>query len=598
MKIKNAIRTAALALLALVALSNSTWAAPNFVDNNTNLPANKTDKTPVTDATRQWAAADANAVFSALTDIRTVLQRNNDVIYNVKAYGAFGDNSHDDSTAIQNAANAAALTVNGAFGATVYFPRGTYRIGSQIVIPGGVELRGVNPASTILKATATFNAASMIRNQNQDGSQEYAFISNMLIDGNQGSGAIESTAVVDFGGLFINSWIRDVIIVNGSNVGLHIFAPTAGTGGSGPVLLENVWQTNCLGHGILIEEQSGSSNAFQSIVGINVTSEHVGGSGKSAIYLKGVANAAAFNFYNTHIELANVGTSITGITLDGVADVVFNGVVFDGDPVQDTGIVVTTAVPNVRYAFYAVHNHNGIPVLVDNKAGVSLGAVHLPEYKSSDWVIRGAPRFVPVSGSTGKSLVAQDSSGTDRAWFNASGQLSGSSTTGGGIDLKGDETNNRAAILVPNTASGYTSAFGWFFPAASGGVLRERSFASGVDVRQIGTDGSEFHYQTQTFQSNTTFQSKVLTTGTAPTLSSCGTSPSVDINSTNTNGEFTTGSAATTCTVTFSSAFANKPHCVVSGSGVIGPTYTTSTTAITITVDVASTTYRYFCGGH
>ena len=56
---------------------------------------------------------------------------------NVKDYGAVGDNSTDDTTAIQNAVNAAAAFPNGR---VVVIPAGTYRISTAITIPNSVSL--------------------------------------------------------------------------------------------------------------------------------------------------------------------------------------------------------------------------------------------------------------------------------------------------------------------------------------------------------------------------------------------------------------------------------------------------------------------------
>lgn len=94
---------------------------------------------------------------------------------------------------------------------------------------------------------------------------------------------------------------------------------------------------------------------------------------------------------------------------------------------------------------------------------------------------------------------------------------------------------------------------------------------------------------------NAYFANKILSTRTVtPTLSSCGTSPSIVGN--DTVGKLTTGSAATTCTVTFSAAYNVAPACIVQTQGAATqPTYTTSTTAITMTVDIASTVYNYIC---
>jgi hypothetical protein len=72
---------------------------------------------------------------------------------------------------------------------------------------------------------------------------------------------------------------------------------------------------------------------------------------------------------------------------------------------------------------------------------------------------------------------------------------------------------------------------------------------------------------------------------TAPTLSSCGTSPS--IRGTDTAGEVTVGSvSANGCTITFANAWTNSPSCIImSQTGSITNTfsYTVSTTAIVVT---------------
>lgn len=94
---------------------------------------------------------------------------------------------------------------------------------------------------------------------------------------------------------------------------------------------------------------------------------------------------------------------------------------------------------------------------------------------------------------------------------------------------------------------------------------------------------------------NVYFQKKILSVSTAaPVLTSCGTAPSIVGN--DAVGKLTTGSAATTCTVTFTTAYNVAPACIFAPQGAATfPTYTTSTTAATFTVDIASTVYNYIC---
>ncbi len=84
--------------------------------------------------------------------------------------------------------------------------------------------------------------------------------------------------------------------------------------------------------------------------------------------------------------------------------------------------------------------------------------------------------------------------------------------------------------------------------------------------------------------------------GLPPVLSSCGTAPSST--GSDTALRLTTGSAATTCTVTFGVAHPTAPACVITPQGAaVQPTYTVSATAISMTVDVASTVYNIICIG-
>lgn len=72
-------------------------------------------------------------------------------------------------------------------------------------------------------------------------------------------------------------------------------------------------------------------------------------------------------------------------------------------------------------------------------------------------------------------------------------------------------------------------------------------------------------------------------TGTAPSITSCGTSPSVATGTDNA-GQVTEGATATGCTITFAMAYAATPFCTVgSQTQVLAFAYTLSTTAITVT---------------
>jgi len=89
------------------------------------------------------AAANINATKLAFTQsgtgavTRTIDSKLKD-IFNVKDFGAKGDNSTDDTAAIQACINAAEAAYRG----VVLFPRGLYRISASLQLPSFVTLRG------------------------------------------------------------------------------------------------------------------------------------------------------------------------------------------------------------------------------------------------------------------------------------------------------------------------------------------------------------------------------------------------------------------------------------------------------------------------
>ncbi|MDD4617460.1 MAG: hypothetical protein PHW76_10235, partial [Alphaproteobacteria bacterium] len=95
----------------------------------------------------------------------------------------------------------------------------------------------------------------------------------------------------------------------------------------------------------------------------------------------------------------------------------------------------------------------------------------------------------------------------------------------------------------------------------------------------------------------------VLNSSSAPTLSSCGTSPSVATGSSNGAGQITMGTSATACTVTFANAYPTYAFCTVSPVSSYTGTYYVSAqskSAFTLTfgTSVSSAKFNYVCGGN
>lgn len=72
-------------------------------------------------------------------------------VFNVVSFGATGNGSTDDTTAVQAAINAA----NAAGGGTVSFPTGTYKISAVLTLFSGVSLLGYGALSSIINQTST-----------------------------------------------------------------------------------------------------------------------------------------------------------------------------------------------------------------------------------------------------------------------------------------------------------------------------------------------------------------------------------------------------------------------------------------------------------
>ena len=123
---------------------------------------------------------------------RTVQAKLRDTV-SVKDFGAVGDGSTDDTTAIQAAVNAAA-------GAELYFPAGHYKITSSITINNSLSILGVRNQSVIMLAT-----------QNMDG-----FIIGDGTDPTRNATGATSISCIDF-----NPWLGVATSASGSCIKMN-----------------------------------------------------------------------------------------------------------------------------------------------------------------------------------------------------------------------------------------------------------------------------------------------------------------------------------------------------------------------------------------
>lgn len=204
------------------------------------------------------------------------------------------------------------------------------------------------------------------------------------------------------------------------------------------------------------------------------------------------------------------------------------------------------------------------------------------------------------TNSSGSTISGMDATTvSDGDWF-----IVRNEATTGQLTLTNEDTNSLAAnrFHIAGAVSLVLDPGGSAFVEYD--VTLSRWWASMGQQAAPTVTGAASFTSTATFNGTLSQVNKgnVVANGSAiPVLTSCGTSPSITAGSTDFAGNYTTGSAATTCTITFANAFTNAPDCLIlnsAGAATLIPTYTVSASAITVSVDIASTLYRYICVGH
>lgn len=139
--------------------------------------------------------------------------------YNVIGYGATGDGTTNDTTAVQAAITAA----NSAGGGTVFFPEGTYSV-TKLTTYTAVNLIGVGAHASIIKLRDTQNTALLTTNgfvTTDTSAGVHSFtIANLAFDGNNANQASngDSGCVQIYG---YNYRLQNVRIRGGETVGLY-----------------------------------------------------------------------------------------------------------------------------------------------------------------------------------------------------------------------------------------------------------------------------------------------------------------------------------------------------------------------------------------
>lgn len=183
--------------------------------------------------------------------------------FNVKNYGAVGDNSTDDTSSIQATVDACKT----AGGGTVFLPYGTYCISSAINIDGSVSIKFTGDYGTIIKNNNTSGGHTISIGTGATLLTAFIEISNLFIHGNTSSGD----------GIYINK--ANNIIIDRCSIWKH--------GGSGitgkdtyTMRVRYSQVVDCSGFGIALYSAGGNNTQ---IICCKINDNH--GNNKAGIYV-------------------------------------------------------------------------------------------------------------------------------------------------------------------------------------------------------------------------------------------------------------------------------------------------------------------------
>jgi parallel beta-helix repeat protein len=286
--------------------------------------------------------------------------------FNVKDYGATGDGTTDDTTAVQNAINAAQVS-----GGTVYFPQGTYVVQLPQITTGGITLQGTGWDSVILLAPSSLLSNGQTIGLWVNGASNVV-IKDLCIDGNfaniakngtyQTASALWTPVINKYGAQGPKTYIYANTGVDQSTY-LAYRVPIRITNASS-VLVENCLLQNSISAGVLVDATS--VNGTDQVM---IRNNRVRLTWDNGIYFhKGVNNSSAIgnhvsdtqycgltNIYCQNIVLNDnvihdagpsqsdsAGIEICGATLGSCNDNLIYHCMFDGITVKNTNETAIT----------------------------------------------------------------------------------------------------------------------------------------------------------------------------------------------------------------------------------------------------------------
>lgn len=405
----------------------------------------------------KWAAAgstDSNAVHKG------------DLVYNVKDYGAVGDGTTDDTTALTNAINACPV------GGTVYIPPGSYVVSTALPMPNGVTVQGAGRGTTLLPQ----GTVSCFQRIATSGSPVTDFhMIDLCIDGSGHSGAYTSSMKGVFAQYMSQCSFRNLRIQNIGASGLGIDFLKDGT------YIADVFTKNCgrLNNGA----QPGGAG-----IGIGTGAWTV--EDFTVIGCSAIGNKRYGIFTETQSSTFSQGARIIGCYMEnnqtGFTDAGCTGLIFSGCIVRGnvgSGLSISLGTLSVNYGLEGIISNcviesNGTHGIVVDQ-GASAGDLR-------NWLITG--NRIRSNTNAGVSITTASSKQTYGVAI-TNNEISGNGSLGVRFLGSGTPTditiaNNRMFNNGQTNGTGYTQAIRLETSMTRIGISGNRCYDNGATKKQ------------------------------------------------------------------------------------------------------------------
>lgn len=300
-----------------------------------------------------------------------------------------------------------------------------------------------------------------------------------------------------------------------------------------------------------------------------------------------VAGASASNSSLTEATFSenNNGDTTTSLALAGISDCTGSGSASCQKSVgivgQAIGVMQSTGTAYGVFGTVTATGGRNVALYGHANGGNTNDAVLID---SGDFVSSG------TAGTSGQVLTS-NGAGLMAEWKTAAGGSGSGIVSPGTFTWTNNFGMSGSTLALVNASSAFT------FTASSS--------STGINLVSISSspavNANDFLLTVSSVAGTVAFgiqnNSHVVSSGTTPSVTTCGTLPSMDPNSTDFAGTINTGSGSpTACTLTFASPFANTPVCVVSDDlQTSEPAVTTrSATAITMTLGASLSSGHIF----